>query len=412
MGGLRQAERAGQLSLRGRWRLDHRALIAILAGMAAALDPRAAGPWLLAALGLWCLGRAATGSVFGRLRVGTRLRRTHVFAGERVALGLELHNPCSWPLAWLVVEARAPDGLTGGLAEARGLPGRARLRLEARWLAARRGVYVLGGLDLRGGDWFGLSQDARRVAPTCTLVVYPRVWPLSLPSGTPRLPQGPRLDRASPFEDDLPTGLRPYRQGDPWRRIAWRASARHDGLWVREHPPVRERVLCVLLDLCPSAWADRDAGPERALSLAASLLMREGLNEQPVGLGVWAGTAVRGASEPDAPARVLWLPPQAGWQGRRRVLSLLAGVTVQAGMEFDQLVDRLAPRLPWGAQVLWILPWDPPALRRRAALWQARGGRSVSLLCLERREGPPLERVAGGVLRTWEVSWRGGFEFV
>lgn len=111
-----QSGRAGQLALRTRFRVDHRALIAALAGMAAALDPRAAGPWLLGAVGLWCLGRAATASVFGRLRGGKRLRRTHVFAGECVAMGLELHNPSRWPLSWLEIEARAPDGLTGGLA--------------------------------------------------------------------------------------------------------------------------------------------------------------------------------------------------------------------------------------------------------------------------------------------------------
>ncbi len=115
--------------------------------------------------------------------------------------------------------------------------------------AAERGVCRVGGIALRRGDRFGLFRRERDVAAALHRVVYPRVRPVDCPEPRRRLPQGPGTDLLSPFEDALPPGIRPYRPGDQRRRIAWRPSARHDGLLLRKWPPVREAAGCLDLRL-------------------------------------------------------------------------------------------------------------------------------------------------------------------
>jgi uncharacterized protein (DUF58 family) len=61
------------------------------------------------------------------------------------------------------------------------------------------------------------------------------VWPLAEAYGPPpvQASDNPRLARLQQG-DDL-AGLRSYRIGDPQRRIAWKASARHNDLLVKEY---------------------------------------------------------------------------------------------------------------------------------------------------------------------------------
>jgi uncharacterized protein (DUF58 family) len=388
-------------------------LILLLALLAVVVGGWSVDVWLVIALCLWLAGRLAVGRAFPRIRLRLTLPRTHAFAGERADLVATVSNPSWWPIPWIEVESRQNPDLAGGMRRIEWLPGGAVRTLHVQWHAHTRGVYRVGGFRLRGGDWFGLFRDDREVASSLDLVVYPRVRAVTTPPPVAnRLPEGPRRDRGSPFEDDLPAGLRPYRPGDQLRRVAWRASARHDALLVREMPPVREMATCLCLDLCPSSWSDPVEGPERAISLCASLACDRRLAGRPLGLAAWAGTAVKGEAlrARDLPGRLLWLSPRAGDAARRRLLRLLAGLDLDraAAPPFPTLLRVVAPRLPWGAQCLLLLPEDAPDVRRLAAAWQARG-HPVSLLCLERRVGPPAEAVGGGTLRTWEVALHADF---
>lgn len=405
----------------GSLHLDFPRLVLALAVLALAAGTWSVDLWLVVALGLWALGRLAVGRAFPRLRFHLRLAHTHIFAGEWVQVAATVANPSWWPIPWVEVQSRQPEDLAGGVRRVEWLPGGAVRTLSVQWYAQRRGVYRVGGLTLRGGDWFGLYRGEREVAPTLDLVVYPRTWRIRLAPEVRRLPQGPRRDRSSPFEDELPAGLRPYRPGDPRRRIAWRATARHGTLLVREMPPVREVATCLFVDLNAGEWADRGLGPEQAVALAASLVCDPRLANRPVGVGTWAATAVKGVRgrAEDEPARALWLPPAAGsggtvgGAGRRALLRLLAAVEPAPGPDpgppFPDVLRLLGRRLPWGAQSIWLVPRDTPPLRALAAAWQARG-HQVTLLCLERREGPAVARVGGTTLRAWEVEQRGGFE--
>lgn len=112
-----------------------------------------------------------------------------------------------------------------------------------------RGHHRIGPLSVRVNDPFGLATRAVDIPGETSLVVLPRVLPLSPVRGVPAGGGGetstsPRV--ALHGEDDV--GVREYRYGDDLRRIHWRSTARTGETMVRQdEEPSRRRAL-VLLD--------------------------------------------------------------------------------------------------------------------------------------------------------------------
>lgn len=95
----------------------------------------------------------------------------------------------------------------------------------------RRGWQPVGRLTLSTEFPLGLFRAWSVLHPEQVLLVYPRAE-----DGAPPLPRGAASaggQNAKPHGEDW-QGLREYRSGDAMRRIAWKASARHDRLLVKE----------------------------------------------------------------------------------------------------------------------------------------------------------------------------------
>jgi uncharacterized protein (DUF58 family) len=94
-----------------------------------------------------------------------------------------------------------------------------------------RGWMRPGRMKLWTEQPFGLFTIWSWLNPQTSILVYP-----SIEEPAPPLPHGggQHGERFSAGDGDEFSGLREYRSGDPQRRIAWKASARHDGLLVRE----------------------------------------------------------------------------------------------------------------------------------------------------------------------------------
>ena len=144
--------------------------------------------------------------------------------------------------------------------------------------AQRRGVLTVGPTVLRRTDLLGLAADVRLGADATELTVAPQTLELTMPSlGTGVL--GRHLlalsQRIGPGEFH---SLRDYVDGDEPRSIHWKASARSEGLKVRQHEAQGVRRCIVVLDADREAWptdlltADPDAF-ERAVTLAASVVL-------------------------------------------------------------------------------------------------------------------------------------------
>jgi uncharacterized protein (DUF58 family) len=149
-----------------------------------------------------------------------------------------------------------------------------------------RGKFLVGPLEIRIADAFGLVELGRAFSSSTTFVVTPKVVPLPRAVVTGSwLGNGDGKARiaAAAGEDDVVP--RAYRDGDELRRVHWRSTARYGELMVRrEEQQWRNRVL-LLLDTRRVAHAGSGATSsfEAAVSAAASIgshLAHEGLDGQ------------------------------------------------------------------------------------------------------------------------------------
>jgi uncharacterized protein (DUF58 family) len=193
-----------------------------------------------------------------------------IFVGFRTLSGLEFSS------------VQAADCHAGGPLElhcefAGGARNRPSLRL--RWLSTERSFFVRAGessrvtitLPTEQRGWLrpgrmkvwteqplGLFILWSWLNPEVEALIYP-----ALENPTPPLPIGDGVEgnRQIAGEGSEQAGLRVYRAGDPQRRIAWKASARHDDLLVREteHPYGEQLVLSyqALTSLPPEARIQR-----------------------------------------------------------------------------------------------------------------------------------------------------------
>lgn len=193
------------------------------------------------ALLLTCLlGGACFVSVFVGFRGLSGLRLTQVRAGET-------HAGEAVAVEWVFAPGRrdrlalrvSADPAETTFAAERGCEAVAVLALPTR----ERGWFRPGRVRIATTFPLGMFVVWSWVHPEVAVLVYPKPE-----ADAPPLPQGGEREgaqRAGEIEDD-PAGLRDYRDHDAPRRIAWRASARHERLLVREHE--RQAGLALVLD--------------------------------------------------------------------------------------------------------------------------------------------------------------------
>lgn len=180
-----------------------------------------------AALLLTCLvGAASVASMLVAFRAldGLRLvgiHAAHVVAGEAVELQLEFRSQ------------RARQALRVDLGDehaAFGIDAEGLTRVKLRMPTEFRGWQALPRLRLWSTWPLGMFRAWSWLYPQHTVLVWPRPEASGPP---PRLPTADTRVRRLQHGDDL-AALRDYRHGDPQRHIAWKASARHEQLLVKD----------------------------------------------------------------------------------------------------------------------------------------------------------------------------------
>ncbi|MGH8040499.1 MAG: DUF58 domain-containing protein [Rudaea sp.] len=173
------------------------------------------------------LGAAAYQSVFVAFRALDRLelralRPEPCHAGDVMRISLHFH---------IVARPRHNLRLRSGDMQATFDLGIGAPAVYVEMPTTQRGLLSQGRLRLSSEYPFGLFQVWSWLNPDVNALVYPRleIDPPPLPLAGAASPRtGVRSDG-----DDL-AALRDYRPPDPPRNIAWKASARHDELLVRE----------------------------------------------------------------------------------------------------------------------------------------------------------------------------------
>lgn len=267
--------------------------------------------------------------------IGVGLRRTldtdRVFAGDEVRERFRAVNRSRIPKTWITFHDRST------------LPGHASSsaisigsRSDTTWVsttrAEHRGRYRLGPIELRSGDPFGLFSQRRSHDLTHELLVYPRLVPLPGPLRRGgEIGGGTRVAPGRSSSAPVIRSLRQYVIGDPMNRIAWRSSARHGALLVKELEPDPVTDEWILLDLAPVQGREGRKSVEYAVSLAASFALEWLDAARDVGLLV--NRAIPAIVDADA-----------GDRQRFRILETLAIVEPYGEANPASLIARFASR--------------------------------------------------------------------
>ena len=243
------------------------------------------GLFLLAVVvvvGLLVAGLVLASTSVHALQLDRTVDETEVPCGAVVDARLKLSNRKPWPALWVLWGDRVEPGIDveGASTAFDNVSSDGSTELAYRLHTTRRGLYRLGPALAEARDPFGLIRRFHLEARADFLTVLPRTlalcqgWPL----GHKPIHQVPR--RTSLFED--PTrflGVRPYRPGDPLKRIHWRASARAGGeLQVKQFEPAILDGALLAMEMATDAYPDAavddalgDPRVELAVTTAASL---------------------------------------------------------------------------------------------------------------------------------------------
>jgi uncharacterized protein (DUF58 family) len=211
-----------------------------------------------------------------------------------------------------------------------------------------RGGFPFEAVHAEAGDVLGLMRTARELRTSGMLFVLPNI------SRIRHVPIRPRRTRV--YAGSIPArlggagveffGVRNYEQGDPPRRINWRASARHvDELFSNEFQ--QERVADVGIVLDGRERANLFAGGRSLFEysvLAAGALADAFLTQgNRVGLLVYSHY-------------LQWTVPGYGKLQRERILQALSGAAPGASQIFDGLQYVPTRVFPSESQIVLVSP--------------------------------------------------------
>jgi uncharacterized protein (DUF58 family) len=309
------------------------------------------------------LGRAIAFLAVARLRAAgfemvwsgpTRVRRGT--RGQPLVLEGELRNRGNVPVRAVAVRPLASSMLDVSIEPATlDIPAGARARVDVTVIPKRIGRWGVHGLALEvrgvmlGGE--ALYEVPLLFANPLGIEVLPlglATLPMSRRAGRARdvAEDGQRTNRAGD-RDEL-RELRDHSPGDPFKRIAWKASARRGRLLVRETERQERDVVWLVVDASVELWAGvpGTAPMDRVVDDVAAAVARHLRRRERVGLVVSA-SRVRS-----------WIAPATGTAHRFALAGALASATSAVDADRSELDEAdVALRVTEHAR-----PLDPQGL--------------------------------------------------
>ena len=223
-----------------------------------------------------------------------------VFAGERAIFQVLMRNQESRSRYAVCVKwSTAASHAAAGSGDCRDFSPEETLKLRLEQIARRRGYMTMEPLVVENRFPFGLFKAWSVIIPNVQCLVYPPPAP-----NAPPLPRTGRGDHGAAHkgEGEHFHALREYRPGDPLKRVAWRASARHQKLYSREMETPREEA-------CEFNWyLTGGTSSEEKLSILTAWVLRAEHHQIPYSLEM----------------PTVALPPGLGQEHRDACLKILA----------------------------------------------------------------------------------------
>lgn len=293
-----------------------------------------------------------------------RFGATHLFIGDETTLDIEITNAKPLPLPWLRAEDQCPENMdisSARLARSH-RPNRRMLvnLLSLRWYervtrhyrlrAVQRGAFDFGPVEISAEDIFGFAVQRMRLEDTQTVVVYPRLVPLTAlglpahhPFGDFRTPL-----RVMPDPSRM-MSVRAYVAGDDTRHIHWPATARRTDLQTKVFDPSASLPLAIFLNVNTNdhIWEGIDrAVQEMAITIAASAA-RYG-RDNGYAVGMYANSVAYPGGE-RVRIRPGSHPEQLTW-----ILESLAKVVEYGRWPIEAVMQAEAPSLPYGSTIIVV----------------------------------------------------------
>ncbi|MEW5957764.1 MAG: DUF58 domain-containing protein [Chloroflexota bacterium] len=329
------------------------------------------------------------------LRISRDLPR-RAFLGDPVTVTLRFNNVSRLPIPWLAFSESFPVILSTPpfFRQVITLGGKTEYKTQYTLSARKRGYYPIGPLIAETGDLLGLKRHLTGQIEPDSLIVYPKILPithLGLPTHSPQVVLPTPLPL---FQDPARlTGVRSYRPGDNPRQLHWPASAATGQLLVKQFQPAIARENAIFLNLSRQDYAQRgypEPAIELAITAAASLANHMIVVENlPVGLFTTA-------MDPLTEARQDFKLPPAKGRGRlMQILEILARVQdLPEDRPFLEAVRRAAVHLSWGTTITLITGHQSAELMQ-TLLWLKKSGFKVALALID----PPRKRATRA--ETW-----------
>jgi len=289
------------------------------------------------------------------------LGNTRLNFGEETQLSIEVTNAKLLPLAWLMVLDHFPPDVTlltrqpGDepqshiLANLMALRWYERVRRTYRIRGDKRGEFHFGPADIISGDVFGFYWQTEAAPEADTLLVYPKVVPISrlgLPPAWP-LPEEKASFRL--IEDPLRMAtVREYVPGDSMRYVHWKTTARLQRLQTKVFDPGASRVLFLFTDVQTSLnpYGMIPEYLELVITAAASIATHALAANQAVALHTNSGI---GNSN-----NCVYVPPSRSPAQLTQILETLARLDPFRQFSLSHLLLRDMQSLPYGGTVVAI----------------------------------------------------------
>jgi uncharacterized protein (DUF58 family) len=316
-------------------------------------------------------------------------RRVEMARGEEIQLEAELRNRDGRAARFTGLRAACSPEIRVHVEPENGeVPGGGRLMVRIHVTAERVGRHALHGLSLELEGAPGLFEVPLTFANPFGVEVLPgavRELLRSARGGRSRRTAVQGRPGALAGDSDSLRELREHRPGDPFRRIAWKASAKRGQLLVREYEREERDVVWVLLDASVELWSGLPgkAPLDVAIDEAATVALRH------IQRGDFVGLAVVGART------LSYLEPAAGVAHGKKLASALAHSTgclepERSGLdEADvaaRVLEHLRPLDPRAAANVRSNEIDRIARRADRVAATRAPFRAVTVLAASRRE--------------------------
>jgi uncharacterized protein (DUF58 family) len=356
-------------------------------------------------LGAALLARTWTRLSLVRVSCKRTIREHRLFPGDRTELKLEVTNRKPVPLPWIELEDAIPPELAdenlppssrrpncGSLLRSSSLLWYRRARWKYSLRAGKRGFYSLGPTHLRAGDLFGFYRRVMEVPLFESVLVYPRIFPLSHFSLPPLFPLGDVRSEKRIFQDPVrPIGLREYQPYDSLRHIHWKASARCQTLQVKVFEPTAtvQASLFLGVDSYQKDGGFQEEDFEWGISLAASLANH--LAGKGIPIGLFANGRMIDSGQP------VQILPGGSREQILMILEALAKLTPEVSEPLESFLQMEKRTLSQGNTLIFVLNQISNNLTRQLQELKAEGYKLAVLL----PNDPGTNGLDQTVIRKW-----------